>query len=161
MIGRGIQVYKLFAAIVLAQLAGVVGSLFTADAVNTWYVTLDKPWFNPPSWVFAPVWTLLYTLMGIALYLVWTRKVGGKRRILWIRLFLVHLVLNTLWSILFFGQKLLLGALIEITVLWLFIVALIALAASFDKRVSALLIPYLLWVSFASALNYELWRLNG
>lgn len=153
--------YKLFAAIVLAQLAGVVGSLFTADAVNTWYVTLDKPWFNPPSWVFAPVWTLLYTLMGIALYLVWTRKVGGKRRILWIRLFLVHLVLNTLWSILFFGQKLLLGALIEITVLWLFIVALIALAASFDKRVSALLIPYLLWVSFASALNYELWRLNG
>jgi benzodiazapine receptor len=152
---------KLVASIVLAQGAGIIGSLFTADAVRTWYVALDKPLFSPPNWVFAPVWTILYTFMGLALYLVWTRHVGGMRRVWWMRLFLVHLVLNAAWSILFFGQQMLAGALVDIAILWLFIVVLIGLAATFEKRAAALLVPYLLWVSFAAALNYELWRLNG
>jgi benzodiazapine receptor len=99
--------------------------------------------------------------MGLALYLVWTRHVGGMRRVWWMRLFLVHLVLNAAWSILFFGQQMLAGALVDIAILWLFIVVLIGLAATFEKRAAALLVPYLLWVSFAAALNYELWRLNG
>ncbi len=158
---RSIHLGKLAASVLLAQSAGLLGAVFTADAVRTWYVTLEKPFFTPPSFVFAPVWTLLYTLMGIAFYLVWVRHVGGARRVLWLRVFLVHLVFNTLWSYLFFGQKLLLASFVEILVLWLLIVFLIGLAATFDRRVSLLLVPYLLWVSFATALTYEFWRLNG
>ncbi len=155
-----IQWGKLVLSVLVAQSAGLIGSFFTADAVRTWYVTLEKPFFTPPSWVFGPVWTLLYTMMGVALYLVWVRAPQSRRRTWWLRLFLIHLALNAYWSILFFGQKQLFGALIEIAVLWAFIVVLIGLAASFDRRVSLLLAPYLVWVSFASALNYELWRLN-
>lgn len=158
---RGIQYRKLVISILMCQAAGLLGSLSTVDAVQSWYVTLEKPFFSPPNWLFAPVWTLLYTLMGIAFYVVWVRRVGGARRTFWIRLFLVHLVLNVLWTLLFFGQKMLFGALVEIGVLWACIVALIGVGASFDKRVSTFLLPYLLWVSFAVALNYELWRLNS
>jgi translocator protein len=151
---------KLIASIAIAQSAGLIGSLFTLESVATWYPTLTKPSWNPPSWVFGPVWTLLYTMIGVALYLVWTRHIGGHIRILWLRIFGVQLVLNALWSVLFFGARTLDYALIEIAFLWCSILALILLALRFDKRVSLLLIPYLLWVSFASYLNYTLWVLN-
>jgi len=156
-----LQPWKLLLAIIAAQSAGIIGSLFTVTSVDSWYETLAKPVFNPPGWVFGPVWTILYTLIGIAIYMVWTRHKGGHRRTFWLRLMVVHLVLNALWSILFFGQQLLLGAFIEILLLLATLLWLIALAFRFDKRVAYVLLPYLAWVSFAAFLNYSIWQLNG
>jgi len=151
---------KLIFSILLAQSAGLIGSIFTFDAVATWYPTLTKPVWNPPSWIFGPVWTLLYTMIGVALYLVWTRHLGGHVRSIWLKVFFVQLALNALWSVIFFGKHLLLPAFIEILMLWASILTLIILAARFDKRVALLLIPYLGWVSFAAYLNYTIWILN-
>ncbi len=147
-------------AILVCNSAGFIGSFFTLGSVQTWYPTLTKPDLTPPGWVFGPAWTLLYTLMGIALFLAWTRHIGGKHRAFWIRLFLIHLVVNAAWSIVFFGLHLLLPALGVIALLWLMIVALIALSLRFDKRIAFLLTPYLAWISFASYLNYAIWSLN-
>jgi tryptophan-rich sensory protein len=151
---------KLVIAIAVAQSAGVIGAFFTTQNISSWYTTLQKPELTPPNWLFGPVWTLLYAMMGIALFLAWTRHAGGKKRILWIRLFLLHLILNTAWSILFFGQKMLFVALLCIGALWVMIAGLIALGAKFDTRIAYLLVPYLLWVSYASYLNYSIWQLN-
>jgi tryptophan-rich sensory protein len=121
---------------------------------------LSKPEFTPPGWVFGPVWTLLYTMMGIALFLVWSRHKGGKKRTRWLVLFFIHLALNALWSVLFFGYHLLFIAFVEICILWITLVALILLAFRFDRRVGFLLLPYLAWVSFATYLTYTLFQLN-
>lgn len=115
---------------------------------------------NPPSWVFGPVWTVLYVLMGIALYFVWSRQTGGKRRTRWLMLFMVQLGLNTAWSIIFFGEKQLFAALFVLGALWLAITALIILGRKLHAQVVYLLLPYLLWVSFAGYLNYSIWQLN-
>lgn len=134
--------------------AGLVGSFFTISSVNTWYQTLYKPFFNPPSWIFGPVWTILYLLMGISLYLAWnTQKVSLK----W---FWVQLVLNSLWSILFFGFKNPLLALFEIILLWLAIFMTIKSFWKLKRTASWLLLPYLFWVTFASVLNLSLVLLN-
>ena len=150
----------LFVSILLSQLAGVIGSLATTSAISTWYVTLTKPVFNPPNWIFGPVWITLYTLMGIALYLIWSkdRKIPQVKTA--INLFLVHLVVNSAWSIVFFGLKNLGLALVVILVLWLMIVVLIKLFSKLSLWASRLLWPYLLWVSFATLLNFSLWQLN-
>lgn len=150
----------LLVSVLACNLAGLLGSYFTAMSVDTWYVSLSKPDFTPPSWVFAPVWTVLYTMMGVALYLVWSRFVGGKRRLHWLIIFSVHLVLNVLWSYLFFGQRDLFLGLIGISALWLSIAWLMLSALRFEKRATLLLLPYLAWVSFAGYLNYTLWELN-
>ncbi len=125
-----------------------------------WYASLAKPSWNPPSSVFGPVWTILYLLMGVAAWMVW-REAGfsGARRAL--TLFIVQLVLNALWSYLFFGLQQPMVAFIEIIVLWCAILATILAFWPVSRTAGALLIPYLCWVSFASALNYQLWRLNG
>ena len=154
------HIFKLFLAIALAQAAGVVGALFTTPNIAGWYDLLLKPSLNPPSWVFGPVWTLLYTMMGISFYLVWTRHLGGRKRTTWLRLFLVHLAVNTAWSIVFFGDRQPFAALFVIGTLWLMIAILSALALRFNKVAGYLLVPYLLWVSFASYLNYTIWSLN-
>jgi len=154
------QITLLLASILLCNFAGLLGSYFTAMSVETWYLTLNQPDFTPPSWIFAPVWTALYTMMGIALYLVWSRLMGGRRRLRWIIIFFVHLALNVLWSYLFFGRRDLLLGLVGIGVLWLSIVWLLVSAIRFEKRASLLLLPYLGWVSFAAYLNYTLWELN-
>lgn len=145
---------KIFISILICEAAGIVGSIFTVSSVKTWYMTdLVKPSFNPPSWVFGPVWTTLFLLMGVALYLVWQKKKISK----W---FWIQLLLNILWSILFFGLKRPDLAFLEIMVLWIAILKTILEFGKVDKRAARLLLPYLLWVSFASILNLAVARLN-
>jgi len=145
---------KLLISILICELAGMVGSIFTVSSVKTWYVTnLVKPSFNPPSWVFGPVWTTLFLLMGVALYLVWQKKKISK----W---FWIQLILNILWSGLFFGLKRPDLAFLEIIILWITILKTIVDFKKVNKSASWLLIPYLLWVSFAAFLNLAIVRLN-
>jgi tryptophan-rich sensory protein len=151
---------KLLTAIVVCELAGIVGSVFTAPSIPTWYAGIIKPSFNPPSWVFGPVWTTLFALMGIAAFLVW--KKGFDRRDVKIALaiFLGQLVLNTLWSIIFFGLHSPGGAFVEIVFLWLAILATIIVFYKISKPAAWLLLPYILWVTFAGYLNYSIYMLN-
>lgn len=151
---------KLLIAVTTSLLAGVIGSLFTASEIQGWYTALIKPEFNPPSWVFGPVWTTLFVLMGIAAFLIWKKGLerGGVKIALGI--FLGQLVLNTLWSIIFFGLHSPGGALVEIVFLWLAILATIIIFAKISKLAAWLLVPYILWVSFAGYLNFSIWMLN-
>jgi tryptophan-rich sensory protein len=153
------KIYKLIIALLIPLTAGGIGSFFTASSVRDWYLTLEKPMLNPPSWVFGPVWTALFLLMGYALYLVWTDESGKRKRLAyWV--FGIQVALNLLWSIIFFGLQSPGGALIEIVFLWLAILATIILFAKFSRLAAWLLVPYILWVSFASYLNYSIWMLN-
>lgn len=151
---------KLIIAIIIAELAGVIGSVFTAPAVTGWYVDLLKPALNPPAWVFGPVWTTLFALMGTAAFLVWKKGVNNKSVRIALTLFIGQLILNTLWSIIFFGLRSPGGALIEIVFLWFAILATIIAFARISKPAAWLLSPYILWVTFAAYLNYVLWALN-
>lgn len=141
-------------------MAGIIGSLFTAASIPTWYATLTRPELSPPNWIFAPVWTTLFALMGIAAFLVWNK--GLKRRDVRIALgiFSIQLILNTLWSIIFFGMQNPGAAFIEITFLWVAILATIIAFGKISKVAAWLLVPYILWVSFAAYLNYSFWILN-
>ena len=151
---------KLVVAIGVSELAGIVGSIFTAPAIAGWYAELAKPSFNPPSWVFGPVWTTLFALMGIAAFLIWKKGLDRADVKIALGIFIFQLVLNTLWSIIFFNLESPGGALIEIGFLWLAILATIIAFAKISKPAAWLLLPYLLWVSFASYLNYSIWLLN-
>lgn len=148
---------KLVISIAFCLSAGTIGSIATMPSIPTWYAALSKPTFNPPNWIFGPVWTTLYILMGISLYILWTKRKEAKLAII---LFIVQLALNTLWSIIFFGQHLIAVALIEIVLLWLFILLTMIKAYPISKLASLLLLPYILWVSFASFLNLNIWLLN-
>jgi tryptophan-rich sensory protein len=152
--------FKLVISILVCQLAGVIGGFFTASSVDTWYATLTKPSFNPPNGIFSPVWITLYLLMGIALFLVWKKGIQTEGVKTAIYVFGVQLALNTLWSILFFGLKMPLVAFIEIVILWGFILLTILKFKKISKLAGILLVPYLLWVSFAAVLNFFLWYLN-
>jgi benzodiazapine receptor len=143
--------------IVLALSAGLAGSRWLPGA---WYVALEKPAWNPPSWVFAPVWTTLYVMMGVAAWLVW-RRTGFRGGGIALTLFGVQLVLNALWSWIFFGAHLMLAALLEMLVLWAAIAATMRAFARHSRAAALLLAPYLAWVSFAAVLNFTLWRLNA
>ncbi len=151
---------KLIIAIVVSELAGIIGSVFTAPSIAGWYATLVKPILNPPAWVFGPVWTTLFALMGIAAFLVWKKGLDRRDEKIALGIFLGQLVLNTLWSIIFFGLHSPVGALIEIVFLWLAILATIIAFAKISKPAAWLLVPYILWVSFAAYLNYSIWMLN-
>ena len=146
--------------IVLAQLAGVIGSVFTAGSVDTWYPTLQKPDFTPPGWLFAPVWITLYTLMGISAFLVWRKGWEYTQVKSALRVFFFQLVLNALWSILFFGLHWMFWAFVEIIILWLAILWMIRKFHKVSRIAAYLQIPYLLWVTFAAVLNLSLWILN-
>lgn len=149
------QTFKLLLCLALPLLSGALGSLATYPNIESWYQTLTKPVLTPPNWIFGPVWTSLYLLMGISLFLIWRKKN------LWlVKLFFIHLVFNTLWSIIFFGFHQLGFALIEIILLWIFIAYLTVRFWQTRPLAGALLIPYLLWVSFATYLNFSLWLLN-
>jgi translocator protein len=154
------EVLILFSSIIICQLAGIIGSIFTTPAIPTWYANINKPTFRPPNWVFAPVWTTLFLLMGIALFLIWRKGLNEKDIKIAIAVFAFQLVLNTLWSFLFFGLKSPFAAFIEIIFLWVAILASIILFFRISRLAGALLIPYILWVSFASILNFSIWRLN-
>ncbi len=149
---------KLVVALLIPQAAGLIGSFFTASAIPTWYATLVRPELAPPNWIFAPVWTMLFLLMGIALFLVW-RKGEGVRLALF--LFATQLVLNVLWSILFFGFQSPALALLEVGVLWVAILATMGAFWRISRTAALLLVPYLLWVTFAAYLNYQYWLLNS
>ena len=155
-----INYFKLLASLFLCQFAGAVGSVFTASSLKGWYILLEKPVFNPPSWVFFPVWTLLYTLMGISLYIVWEKGLQNKEVKIGLFIFGIQLFLNSLWSFLFFGLRTPYYAFIEIIFLWITILLTIFQFRIISKIASYLLVPYILWVSFASLLNYYLWILN-
>ena len=153
------DILKLVLSIVLCELAGFLGSLFTAPAIPTWYKTLNKPCFTPPNWVFSPVWISLFMLMGISLFLVWRRQGHPKLRIALI-LFFVQLIFNILWSAAFFGLRSPLLGLVDIVVLWVAILLTIQNFFRVSRIAGLLLLPYILWVSFAAVLNFFLWTLN-
>jgi translocator protein len=148
---------KLIYSIIICQMAGVVGALFTSSSVSTWYAALTKPALTPPGWVFGPVWTVLYLLMGVALFLIWKKGIKSAISKIAVKVFAIQLALNVLWSILFFGMQKPGLAFIDIVILWLGIVASIYLFYKISKPAAYLLIPYLLWVSFATYLNYSFW----
>jgi benzodiazapine receptor len=158
--GKLREVVRLVVSIVVCQLAGGIGAVFTTPAIPTWYAGLNKPSFNPPNTVFFPVWTTLYTLMGIAAFLVWRKGLHQRPVRVALGIFAIQLVLNTAWTIIFFGQQSLFGALIAIVFLWIAIVVNIVTFWRISKVAGGLLIPYILWVSFASLLNYSVWMLN-
>ena len=147
-------------SIVVCELAGIIGSLFTTPSIPGWYAGLAKPSFNPPGWVFAPVWTALYAMMGLAVWLVFEKgfkKPEVKRAL---AVFAVQLLLNTLWSIVFFGAHQLFGAVAVIVLLWAMILWTILLFRRISKAAAWLLVPYILWVSFATVLTVSIFTLN-
>lgn len=148
------------AFILVCELAGIIGSVFTTPSIPGWYAALTKPPFNPPNWVFAPVWTILYALMGIAAYLVYEKGLRRDDIRKALAVFAGQLILNALWSIVFFGAHLILGAAVLIVFLWGMIAATIWLFARISKAAAYLLVPYILWVSFATILNISLYVLN-
>lgn len=153
--------------VALSLSAGAVGSLFTASSVGGWYALLVRPAIAPPNWVFGPVWTTLYLLMGLAAFLVWRThpmalQKGGMltRRRIALGAFVVQLALNAGWSVVFFGLYDPGAALTEIAGLWLAILATMLAFATISRPAAWLLAPYLLWVSFAAYLNLAIWLLN-
>jgi tryptophan-rich sensory protein len=149
----------LIATILICNLLGAMGAMWTSSD-SSWYKNLKKPKFNPPSWVFGPVWTILFTLMGIALYFVWVAP-SSKIKLIALVLFGIQFLFNIAWSYLFFGINKPLFSFIDILFL---LVAILATGFYFfkvEKIAGYLLVPYFLWVGFASFLNYSLWRLNG
>lgn len=155
-----VQPIKLAASVVLCLLAGFVGSMFTTPKIESWYAGIAKPSFTPPGWLFGPVWTALYVLMGIALYLVWRKGIAAKGVKIALAVFLAQLVLNALWSYAFFGAESPLAGLVVIVALWAMIAASIAAFGPLSRTAAMLLVPYILWVSFATVLNASIYYLN-
>ncbi|KPJ57195.1 TspO protein [Parcubacteria bacterium DG_74_2] len=179
-----INITKFVVSILVCQLAGFIGSFFTAPAIPTpWFAELKKPSFFPPNWLFAPAWTVLYLLMGISLFLVWKKNwgiiitAGEQEKKAWnpfstklwrgswreenaVLIFSLQLVLNVLWSVIFFGLKSPGIAFFEILMLWFAILYTIVNFYRISKPAAYLLIPYILWVSFATLLNFSTWQLN-
>jgi tryptophan-rich sensory protein len=147
-------------SLALCQLAGLIGSIFTVPNIKTWYSGLNKPSFTPPNWIFAPVWTALYILMGISLFLILRKGLREKNIREAFMMFMVQLILNAGWSIVFFGTHSILGGFLVISVLWASILVTIILFYGISHLASIMLLPYLLWVSFASVLNFSLFLRN-
>ena len=151
---------KLFAAIALCEFAGAVGAIFTAPSIPIWYATLEKPLLSPPNWIFAPVWMVLYALMGIALWLVMEKDAPARAKKAAQRLFVFQLALNISWSLIFFGLHAVSAAFIELLSLWLAVLAVILAFHRISKSAAWWLTPYILWVSFALYLNLSIWLIN-
>lgn len=155
---KKIKIVPLSVSLVLPFLAGGVGSFFTTSSLYPWYSALNKPFFNPPNWIFGPVWTILYILMGISFYLFWTNK--GNKKLSGYKFFFAQLILNLLWSIFFFGLKSPPAAFLTILILLTFIILTMKEFRKISKLASYLLAPYVAWVSFASLLNLAIILLN-
>ena len=154
------KLVSIIIAVSLCLLIGFLSSFATQSSVNDWYLTLNKPSFNPPNWLFAPVWTILYILMGIAAGWVWGKGFHHKYVKTGLYHFGFQLLLNALWSIVFFGLKSPFYALWVILALLIMLVLTIKWFKVVSKLAAILLIPYLLWVCFATLLNYKIWVLN-
>ena len=150
---------KLALCILLPLMVGGISGFATATSINTWYVTLNKPFFNPPNYLFGPVWTTLYILMGVSLYLILQTPKNELRKKA-ITVFVIQLFLNFWWSFIFFKFHYLGIALIEIITMWIYILIMIIYFHKIHKTAAYLQIPYLMWVSFATLLNASLWWLN-
>ena len=174
---------KFFTSIIICELAGAIGSFFTTSSIGSWYKNLNKPSFNPPNWIFAPTWTAIFVLMGISLYLVWSKKWEVKNKINYksvnvqnrwsqnfltgpwqkaniILIFGTQLILNILGSVIFFGAHSAGTAFFELIMLWFAIIFTIVNFYRVSRVAALLLLPYILWVSFALVLNYSIWVLN-
>jgi len=153
-------IFKLLISIVACQCAGLIGSVFTTPAIPTWYAALEKPPFTPPNWLFAPAWITLYLLMGVSASIVWRRGLDAPRVRTALIIFLIQLILNALWSVVFFGMESPLYGVIVITVLWIAIVLTTVNFFRISTLAGALLLPYIGWVTFAAALNISILMLN-
>lgn len=151
---------KLFISILIPLLVGSIAGFFTTAGVNGWYAVANKPSFNPPNWLFAPVWTALYIMMGIALYLVWKTETKNAVRQTALILFGVQLALNFLWSFIFFYAKQPGWAFADIIAMWIVILLTIIWFGKISTTAAWLLVPYIFWVSFASLLNFYIWKHN-
>lgn len=155
------KITRILVVVVTCLAIGYFSGMVTRSAITTWYPTLVKPSFNPPNWIFAPVWSMLYVMMGVAAGLVWNRieieKELVKKAVI---IFAIQLALNALWSFLFFGLKNPMLAGIEIIILWLMIYETYIQFSKINKIAGYLFVPYLLWVSFAAVLNGSIWWLN-
>lgn len=154
------RIVKFLIAILVCQIVGAIGSLFTVPSIPTWYATIEKPGFTPPNWVFAPVWTTLFVLMGISAYLIWEKGLERKEVRIALSIFVIQLVLNLFWSFLFFQLQSPLYAFFEIIVLWFLILLTTINFFKISKVAGFLLVPYILWVSFAAILNFSIAKLN-
>ena len=142
------------------ELAGIATTPFTISSIPTWYQTLQKPPFSPPNWIFGPVWTILYFLMGVVAYLIWVKGLEKKAVKTALKFFLAQLLFNFFWSLLFFGLHSPILGLIDILILWALILITIIKFSKISKTAAYLLVPYLLWVSFATILNLSIVLLN-
>lgn len=146
--------------ILLPLLVGFIGAVFTAPAIPTWYATLARPWFAPPSWLFGPAWTVLYILMGVASFLIYLKRETDPRTDGALKVYGFQLFLNLLWSVIFFGLRSILGGFIEILLLWVLIVVTTRRFYRISPAAGLLMIPYLAWVTFASVLTFGILQLN-
>lgn len=153
------DIIKLVTAVLLTVVLGAVGGIVTSAEIPVWYATLNKPSFNPPNWLFGPVWTMLYLLMGISCFLVWKLPVTEQRNKA-LRLFIIQFALNFCWSFIFFRMHAVGWALIEMAILWIAILLTIIQFSKLSKTAAWLLVPYIAWVSFALLLNAAIWKLN-
>jgi len=154
------SIIKLLIAVAIPLVVGGISGYFTVSGVESWYLTLQKPSWNPPNWIFGPVWTTLYVMMGIALFLVWKEDTSSELKAIAVILFAVQLLLNFFWSFIFFKLEQPGWAFAEILVLWLMLLACIFAFGQVNKTAAWLLVPYISWVSFATILNGTIWKLN-
>jgi len=154
------DIIKLIVCIAACEGIGGLGALFTAPAIPVWYRKLKKPSFTPPSRAFAPVWTVLYLLMGFSVFLIWREGLQYSQVLSAFIVFWFQLILNLLWSVFFFGLRSLLGGMIIIVLLWIAILICILLFFDISPLAGGLLIPYIIWVSIAASINFQLWRIN-
>lgn len=152
--------FRFLASVGICFLAGAIGSFFTSPSIPGWYQNINKPFFNPPNWIFGPVWSVLFLMMGISLYLIWKKEAAKKEKRIAILIFAAQLLFNAFWSIAFFGLKSPFLGLIVIFILLLLIAVNIFKFCKISKEAGILLVPYIIWVMFASILNFAIWKLN-
>jgi tryptophan-rich sensory protein len=158
---KPVNIAKLVVSCAVPFLVGLMGSLFTTpDSLGIWYANLHKPFFNPPDWIFGPVWTTLYIMMGVSAFLVWRKGLDNKIVRIALICFIVQLFLNAIWTPLFFGLRSPLLGLIDIVLLLNAIIVTVSAFSKISRPAALLLIPYLAWVSFATVLNASIYLLN-
>lgn len=154
------NILKLIISLAIPLAIGATSGFFTVSGVESWFQTINKPTWNPPNWIFGPVWTTLYVMMGIAFFIIWKSEIRSELKKSAIVLFAVQLVLNFFWSFIFFNQHEIGWALVEIIIMWFFILFTIFAFGNISKTAAWLMVPYISWVSFATILNYTIWQLN-
>lgn len=153
------KIVKLVSSLIISFSAAALGGLATTPSIPTWYASLEKPFFNPPNWVFGPVWTVLYTFIGVSLYLVWIKQTPGSKELA-CGVFGLQMALNALWSIVFFGLHLPWLGLVVIISLDIIVLYMIKVFRTHSKLASNLLLPYFAWITFATVLNLAIAILN-